>query len=437
MKISKIHIHKFNQFNNFELDLTYPKGHPKEGLPLDKVCFIGQSGTGKTTILNLINTYALKTKDKDTQFHPGKLKVKESESISFELDLVSPNNDSVWHSISSKSFQGNTRSDSIFKKIIFLPAGLFSRFLFDEKMNTVQEEEFEYETNSFRFFYFEKKSIEKLWRYSFLNVQKYQSSEATFRLKQTHKLEEGEEFSFAEIMQNWRKKNPNPLEKIASDCLDPILNKFFLSVKTKIENYENRKFIQVQSTQSEEIIPFENLSSGTRQIIFTAFPIYSLLENDSVVLIDEPENSLYPDIQKEIIEYYTSFDKEKKSQFFFATHSPIIASSFEPWEIVELKFDNEGNIYRELYFDKEKGNHVDHYHTDARYLRWDQIYTRVFDMKIEAREEFRGKKLKEFSILKKKIKNLKNDPNFDSKSKEFQKLREEFLRIGELIDSEN
>jgi len=54
MKISKIEVFDYNQFQNFTIDLTYPKGHAKEGLPLDKVCFIGQSGTGKTTLLNII-----------------------------------------------------------------------------------------------------------------------------------------------------------------------------------------------------------------------------------------------------------------------------------------------------------------------------------------------------------------------------------------------
>jgi recombinational DNA repair ATPase RecF len=54
MKISKIHIKDFHQFKDFTLDLTYPKGHEKAGQPLDKVCFIGQSGTGKISLLELI-----------------------------------------------------------------------------------------------------------------------------------------------------------------------------------------------------------------------------------------------------------------------------------------------------------------------------------------------------------------------------------------------
>ncbi|MEQ8975977.1 MAG: AAA family ATPase [Coleofasciculus sp. C1-SOL-03] len=50
MKISKIIIKGFQQFNNFQLDLV----NPKTGKPLDKICFIGTNGTGKTTILDKI-----------------------------------------------------------------------------------------------------------------------------------------------------------------------------------------------------------------------------------------------------------------------------------------------------------------------------------------------------------------------------------------------
>jgi ATPase subunit of ABC transporter with duplicated ATPase domains len=56
MKIKQLHLHKYLQFKDFKLNLTFPAGHEKAGQPLDKVCFIGQSGTGKTSLLNLIKT---------------------------------------------------------------------------------------------------------------------------------------------------------------------------------------------------------------------------------------------------------------------------------------------------------------------------------------------------------------------------------------------
>jgi len=57
MKVSRIEINGLNQIKNLDIDLPHPKGHGKEGQPLDKVCFIGQSGTGKTTLLKVIGQF--------------------------------------------------------------------------------------------------------------------------------------------------------------------------------------------------------------------------------------------------------------------------------------------------------------------------------------------------------------------------------------------
>ena len=110
---------------------------------------------------------------------------------------------------------------------------------------------------------------------------------------------------------------------------------------------------------------------------FLANTIYKLYTTNTVILIDEPERYLYPDIQNEIIDYYTNL--APKTQFFFATHSPIIASSFEPWEIIELKFDyKKGIVFQEKYYEGER--HIDNYFINPQYLRWDSILTKVFDI---------------------------------------------------------
>lgn len=61
MKVRGITIPDLHHFKDFHLDLTYPAGHPKAGRALDKVCFIGQSGTGKTTLLKLISVISYKS----------------------------------------------------------------------------------------------------------------------------------------------------------------------------------------------------------------------------------------------------------------------------------------------------------------------------------------------------------------------------------------
>ena len=69
------------------------------------------------------------------------------------------------------------------------------------------------------------------------------------------------------------------------------------------------------------------LPSGFRQL----FNLWrTMLENnDTIFLIDEPENSLYPLEQEGISSFFIDeFKKNNKIQFFIATHSPFILKNF-------------------------------------------------------------------------------------------------------------
>lgn len=54
MKVKTLNINEHKHLQNLKLDFTYPEGHENFGQPLKKVCIIGQSATGKTTILEMI-----------------------------------------------------------------------------------------------------------------------------------------------------------------------------------------------------------------------------------------------------------------------------------------------------------------------------------------------------------------------------------------------
>ena len=76
--------------------------------------------------------------------------------------------------------------------------------------------------------------------------------------------------------------------------------------------------------------------------MLTTLPLFFLNLKNTIILFDEVENSLFPDVQRELISYYTKLAPE--AQFFFATHSPIIATQFEPCERFILKFDENGFV---------------------------------------------------------------------------------------------
>jgi len=115
-----------------------------------------------------------------------------------------------------------------------------------------------------------------------------------------------------------------------------------------------------------------------------------------------------------------------EAQFIFATHSPIVASSFEPWEVIELEFTPEGNVKQKLYYDESKGRHVDNYFIHPKYLRWDSLLEKLFSVEEESNSE-RVKMLMELAILERKIKQEKDK----TKKKE---LWKEYDKIATLLD---
>ncbi len=425
MKISKIKISKYHQFEDFELDLTYPKRHKKEGQPLDKVCFIGQSGTGKTTLLEEIKNACLHSQLKEDVSvlvpvdPPSSLRKFKFWTKRFSWPIEVDNGD-------PKTFYPE-HGGSI-NALLFFPAGIANFYIKNENPENsiliAEESTVKYENKTAPFFHkIDEGKLEKIWKEYFEKIKDHKNDSINFRLKLIDKKIE----NIKGELETWKKENPNPTEIVAKECLDIFLNRFHLAVKTEIDDVREKDILPIKSLDDNNVISYENLSTGTKQIIYTAFPIYQLLKPDSIVLMDEPENSLYPDIQKEIIDYYTSFDKEKNSQFFFATHSPIIASSFEPWEIVELKFDSNGKVYREKYYEGE--NHVKNYRLDPQILRYDQILTRIFDL-TRGSDKKRSEKMQELSILKDKVKDLSKD-EIKNPTPENKSIIKKYLRLSD------
>jgi predicted ATP-dependent endonuclease of OLD family len=65
------------------------------------------------------------------------------------------------------------------------------------------------------------------------------------------------------------------------------------------------------------------LYSGTGLKHFIDVLLIISISKANIILIDEPELGLHPDLQRKFIEYLEKLAKEKELQFFFATHSPV------------------------------------------------------------------------------------------------------------------
>jgi len=69
--------------------------------------------------------------------------------------------------------------------------------------------------------------------------------------------------------------------------------------------------------------------SGTGLKHFIDVLVKSTLSRADVLLIDEPEMGLHPDLQKRFIEYLNKLSQEKNIQIFVSTHSPVFLNYLE------------------------------------------------------------------------------------------------------------
>ncbi|OOV18282.1 AAA family ATPase [Flavobacterium sp. LM4] len=364
MKISKLHIDQFRHLENLDFDFTYQSGERK-GEPLDKICFIGQSATGKTGLLELIYDYInytfncelINNSFSGSRFNIKKLdgilefNLNNKKSIKIEYDTVVIDN----HIYSYKGsgggmvsklipleeneplyyFKANILSEGNLKLISTHPNDLYEKNKeYLDSLNTISLNTIFPQENRY---IFDSVIDEKIWL-NILNdyiiylknfTQKMSELIHLGLLSDTKRLEK--EYKI------WEKQNPKKLLEFA-EKFNPLLSKIGL----EIDKIDTRFSIPIKNIRKDEVIQISDLSTGTKQLLLTSLPLYELNTNNSIILIDEPERSLYPDMQMDLMDHYQNLAPE--AQFIIATHSPFIAASFEPDERFILYFDEEGKV---------------------------------------------------------------------------------------------
>ena len=97
-----------------------------------------------------------------------------------------------------------------------------------------------------------------------------------------------------------------------------VVNSLFKDTGKRIEIEGNKFIINANGT----LLTSNDLSSGEKQILLLLLRVFLVDEKESVVLIDEPENSLDISWQYKLIDILTRLNSN--AQFFITTHSPSI-----------------------------------------------------------------------------------------------------------------
>lgn len=384
MHITAILLKNYRQFRNFRLELT----DPDNGQPLEKVCFIGSNGTGKSTLLALISQFLHDGQPGPPHtiapsIHSFQVWGNRNALICFKIRydseeyllltgsdigmLVLPahveqttnwakfwendtgNNPAVALDLSHQVLQSE-----VLKKLklqsnssdlaIYAPPDGSSVLKNGELPDTNLSNALGLYSQFPAFHRVSYDQLEGFWNTLIYQIKKRESDFQQF-------LQEPDiqSISVAEARQKFDAEHPEILSKLAEQW-NLILEQ--AGLEFDIENAQ----IPVQLNQNlqayvrfkanEMRVPYNILSTGVRNFIFRFGHIFTLYFNRPVergfLLIDEPEASLFPDLLYDVIDRYLSVIHN--TQFFVATHSPVIAGQFRPCERFILTFDDEGYV---------------------------------------------------------------------------------------------
>ncbi|MGG9963767.1 AAA family ATPase [Ferruginibacter sp. SUN106] len=393
MKICKIYIKNFEQFQDVELDFT----NPETGEPLDKICFIGSNGTGKSKLLRMINWLFTSVTTSFLNPEYGTPNLVEGAKIIFKLlhhntrflifhfnrnsfilnigdytkeeeaKLISElfslkkandfNNIYNYKKLTESTFSTDFLKEFLFQDnakdlLIYSPAETELMYLMgkDGVPESSVDEALQLSSDFPFYSVVSPDRVKVFWKLLIYNLQRRKEEKDKFE-----DLPENRQKTKDVLIKEFDSKNPKILEHLAK-VWDKILNKAGLEfdVKGASNPYQltDNLIAYIRLLSTKQIIPYNNLSTGIKNFIFRLGHIYSLYFNREInrgfLLIDEPENSLFPDFLFDLVETYNQVLVDKRgqnnTQLFFATHNPIIAAQFQPYERIILDWNQDGFV---------------------------------------------------------------------------------------------
>jgi predicted ATPase len=142
-----------------------------------------------------------------------------------------------------------------------------------------------------------------------------------------------------------------------NDNFDDLKNSFLLQIfnsEKELKAFGLIKGIEIFLSKNDDLIPLKGASSGELSLISTLLYITATITDTTVILIDEPENSLHPKWQIEYIKKFDELFYLYEPKIVVATHSPLIINGAEiNTERVKIFKGTYGNF---IYEEKEKIN---------------------------------------------------------------------------------
>jgi predicted ATPase len=105
------------------------------------------------------------------------------------------------------------------------------------------------------------------------------------------------------------------------------------------------KSIEFFLSKDRQIFPLSKASSGELSLLSTLMFISSFIDDNTLILIDEPENSLHPKWQKDYISMIMDMFSYYDPKIIAATHSPVVISGLSKESGVDIhKYTKSGFV---------------------------------------------------------------------------------------------
>jgi len=311
MLVKRIKWNNHPVLGNLELDLV----NPTTGQPFKTIVFAGENGTGKSTILETLSTFLNRGSFEPFEFIDYSAGGNDLKAVRADnsphpnfYDVLSENG----HRTPIRSDRNNNPQTIEHNQMDIRSYGcVFSKARADYKTQGIPG------------------TTTKT-----LDVEKYDNdNEDDFTsLKQLIvDIQNQDNAAYAELnqglgnaAQTWEAYFPTSKIYRFKNAFDTFLGRLTYD---KVADVGNEKIIQFDKAGKK--IPIDRLSTGEKQIVFRG--IY-LLRNSSklagaAIMVDEPELSMHPKWQKNILRYYKQLftaNANQTVQLFIATHSDYV-----------------------------------------------------------------------------------------------------------------
>ena len=146
-----------------------------------------------------------------------------------------------------------------------------------------------------------------------------------------------------EVDINFSSKNIERINRLGSPLIENLHSYELINILRKLNIIGNYK---VEVFKKDGVpFNFENASSGEANILSNLLSLTPLIEDNSLILIDEPEISLHPLWQAKYIDLLNKvLENFSGCHIIIATHSPFLASDLNPKNSCVIKLENKKRI---------------------------------------------------------------------------------------------